>query len=223
MRPIWRRLNEEDGKKKKDNVVAKSSLKKIIAKFLTKAMLKFLPYIAVGLVGAGAIPWAIDILVNGRNNPEYVYEVIGGQDLNELIAIAGNEEDGYYLAYKEGLDEKLDKIVENYKDAGYQYVNKDILLKMIQAELYTQYPNLGGKIGHEAKVDETTATSGVGGTLKWPTSADATISSEFGLRDQPTAGASTNHKGIDIAVSEGTEVYACASGKVITATYDSGA
>lgn len=226
MRPIWRRLNEEDDKKKKDNVVvktAKSSLKKIIAKFLTKALLKVLPYIAVGLIGVGAISWALDILIDNKNNPEYVYEAIGKQDLNELIAVAGNEEDGYYLAYKEGLDEKLDEIVKKYEEGGYYYINKDILLKMIQAELYTQYPNLGGKIGHEAKVDETTATAGVGGTLKWPTSADATISSEFGLRDQPTAGASTNHKGIDIAVSEGTEVYACASGKVITATYDSGA
>lgn len=58
--------------------------------------------------------------------------------------------------------------------------------------------------------------------MKWPTDG-TTITSEFGLRDAPTSGASTNHKGIDIGVSEGTEVYACEAGKVITASYSESA
>ena len=53
--------------------------------------------------------------------------------------------------------------------------------------------------------------------MKWPTESTS-ISSNYGLRDSPTAGASSNHKGIDITVAEGTKVYACENGKVTTAT-----
>lgn len=48
-----------------------------------------------------------------------------------------------------------------------------------------------------------------------------TISSYFGKRSQPTKGASTNHKGIDIAVGMNTPVYAPANG-IVTAAYISG-
>lgn len=48
------------------------------------------------------------------------------------------------------------------------------------------------------------------------------ISSAFGLRDQPTAGASTDHKGIDYAVPVGTSVVASAGGTVIFAGVQSG-
>ena len=43
------------------------------------------------------------------------------------------------------------------------------------------------------------------------------IRSEFGLREQPTAGASKNHKGIDIAVPIGTPVKTITSGTVTKA------
>lgn len=40
------------------------------------------------------------------------------------------------------------------------------------------------------------------------------ITSLYGYRTSPTAGASSNHKGIDIGVAEGTKVYGTAAGKV---------
>lgn len=59
------------------------------------------------------------------------------------------------------------------------------------------------------------------GFLLWPVppeyGADS-VSSKFGPRNAPVAGASTFHRGIDIAVPTGTEVYAAAAGKVITAS-----
>ena len=44
--------------------------------------------------------------------------------------------------------------------------------------------------------------------------------SPFGEREQPTAGASTNHKGVDLAAPEGTSIGAAKSGTVLVAEYD---
>lgn len=61
------------------------------------------------------------------------------------------------------------------------------------------------------------------GTLSWPLPSPGRISSGFGKRVSPTAGASTYHKGLDIAIAAGTPVLASGSGKVVTATYSSSA
>ena len=44
------------------------------------------------------------------------------------------------------------------------------------------------------------------------------LSSPFGERESPTAGASSNHQGVDLAGPEGTPIYASRSGVVTTAT-----
>lgn len=49
----------------------------------------------------------------------------------------------------------------------------------------------------------------------------ARISSEFGPRRAPTAGASTYHRGRDYAAPTGTPIYASADGRVVTASYNS--
>ena len=53
----------------------------------------------------------------------------------------------------------------------------------------------------------------------WPCPGYTRISSTFGPRPQPTAGASTNHKGIDLAAPYGAAILASAAGKVTTSTY----
>lgn len=57
----------------------------------------------------------------------------------------------------------------------------------------------------------------------WPCPAYTRISSYFGPRPQPTAGASTNHKGIDLAAPYGSAILASAAGKVTTSTYSKSA
>lgn len=57
----------------------------------------------------------------------------------------------------------------------------------------------------------------------WPCPSSKRITSGFGNRAQPTAGASTNHKGIDIGASYGASIIAAASGRVTTAAYSSSA
>ncbi len=57
-------------------------------------------------------------------------------------------------------------------------------------------------------------------TYIWP--VYGRVSSNYGGRKSPKAGASTNHKGIDIAVSTGTSVMATSGGRVTTAGWQSG-
>lgn len=70
------------------------------------------------------------------------------------------------------------------------------------------------------KIEALTSMADFGGQFAWPLPAAYTrITSPFGNRTAPTAGASTNHKGIDIGAPEGTPVYASASGRVVTVAY----
>ena len=57
----------------------------------------------------------------------------------------------------------------------------------------------------------------------WPCPGYTRISSYFGPRPQPTAGASTNHKGVDLAAPYGSAILASAAGVVTTSTYSSSA
>lgn len=52
--------------------------------------------------------------------------------------------------------------------------------------------------------------------------ANGTQTSAFGPREAPTAGASTEHMGLDIGAAEGEPVKAILSGKVVSTGYDSG-
>ncbi len=49
-----------------------------------------------------------------------------------------------------------------------------------------------------------------------------TITSAFGYRKAPTAGASTNHQGVDMACDSGTPIYATRAGTVTKAAYQAG-
>lgn len=53
----------------------------------------------------------------------------------------------------------------------------------------------------------------------WPCPSSSRITSSFGGRSSPTEGASSNHKGIDIGASSGSDIIAAASGEVVVSTY----
>ena len=65
------------------------------------------------------------------------------------------------------------------------------------------------------------ASGAYNGTFIWP--VDSTyITSRYGERSAPTAGASTNHKALDIGARSGDPIYAAADGQVANATYNDG-
>ena len=53
----------------------------------------------------------------------------------------------------------------------------------------------------------------------WPCPSSSRITSQFGGRSSPTEGASTDHKGVDIGASTGSDILAAASGTVTISTY----
>ena len=206
----------------------KGKIKAKMAAWFTKTfiifVMKVLPIFLLVCMVHTAFSWIAD-LVESVKNPADIYEIMGIDNISDLICVAGNADDGYYLAYKQGIDEKLDEVVKRYNKGSRQYVKKDVIKKMLDAELYTQYPNLGGKIGKEADVkigESSNGGSDFSGTLYWPTDGTE-ITSYFGPREAPTAGASTNHGAIDIGVSTGTNVYACLDGTVTIAQYSDSA
>lgn len=73
-----------------------------------------------------------------------------------------------------------------------------------------------------AKASASDGDGGASGFI-WPCPASKRITSYFGPRKAPVAGASTYHKGIDIGASSGSAIVASAAGRVTTAAYSSSA
>lgn len=58
------------------------------------------------------------------------------------------------------------------------------------------------------------------GKFMWPSATSSRITSSFGKRNAPNAKATTNHRGIDIGATAGSNVLAADSGTVVTAGYN---
>lgn len=58
-----------------------------------------------------------------------------------------------------------------------------------------------------------------GGEFLWPCPASRRVTSDFGSRPSPTAGASSYHKGIDIGAPYGADIVSAADGVVFTTAY----
>ena len=83
-----------------------------------------------------------------------------------------------------------------------------------------------GSTTETTKATEATESTGSGGTSSayWMLPCNYTkLTSPFGYRDAPTAGASSYHQGVDLAAPEGTPIYASRAGTVTKATSSSSA
>ena len=137
-------------------------------------------------------------------------------NLDELSQNAQAEYDAIALAEDEAMQELL-KAMQEYA-----------------AQLAAQRTSYSGSTGG-GSTSSGAGTSGTGGangntsnasgtyngTFIWP--VDSTyITSRYGERSAPTAGASTNHKAVDIGAKSGDPIYAAADGQVASATYNNG-
>lgn len=91
----------------------------------------------------------------------------------------------------------------------------------------TTAPSSGGNTSNSSGTNSgtssgNTSTGSSGGTWLRPCSY-VKLTSPFGNREAPTAGASTYHQGVDLSAPKNTPVYATRSGRVTTATYGNSA
>lgn len=85
-----------------------------------------------------------------------------------------------------------------------QQAEEDRIQRMINQALATQ---------NSTTVSTITATGT--GTMLWPCPSTKYVTSEFGKRSQPTSGASTYHKGLDIGGAMGADIVAADSGTIL--------
>ena len=117
--------------------------------------------------------------------------------------------DNWYTTQRKTIQEPsagVRKIVAVTEYKNGKVVNREILKEEVYAEAVAKVVERGTKIPP---------------TYIKPISGGR-VSSNFGSRSAPTAGASTYHKGIDWAVATGTSVVAANAGRVVTAGWVSG-
>ena len=90
-------------------------------------------------------------------------------------------------------------------------------MRQIEEEMRRREEEARKKAQEEGKTYTTADLGNI--SFKWPCPASSRITSQFGDRESPTEGASSNHKGIDIGAASGSDILAAASGTVVIATY----
>lgn len=115
---------------------------------------------------------------------------------------------------KVSKESKVTKLTEDEKKIQKQIEDYNKELKDIDAKIRAQAQQASGVY-----------TGSFKGTLGWPLSSSShnynVITSGFGYRNISVAGATSNHRGIDIGVRTGTPVYASADGYVVSVMHTS--
>lgn len=117
-------------------------------------------------------------------------------------------------------EELLEKLLEEERKRQEEELRRQEELKKQEEQ---QNQNNGSNSNGQSNNNGGGSQGVASGNYRWPLNVSGTITSTFGYRDAPTAGASSYHKGIDIAVPSGTSVVAANGGTVTTASYQSAA
>ena len=159
------------------------------------------------------------------------YEATLEKDLKEVESVKADLE-----TEKDNLNttitEKNNKIAEYSKDIDAQTAMVEQYQKEIDAadaemaaiqkrldEQRAAQQQSGGSSGSSEPQYYTPS----GGSYMWPSTQCSRIISYLGPRSSPTAGASSNHKGIDIPCPTGSDIVASAAGTVVVSQYSSSA
>ncbi|MBQ1688668.1 MAG: peptidoglycan DD-metalloendopeptidase family protein [Lachnospiraceae bacterium] len=171
----------------------------------------------------------VNKIVDYDANMWNTYKTIKEEVTEKKAATEAKKEQLDILQEEVSLEQdNLNKIVEK-KAMKLEKYEKDIEGKSQEAKDYQKKLEKKEKEIEKLLLEQAMEADGgmeitvVEGGLRWPLGVSGTITSNFGPRKAPTAGASTYHKGIDIAAPVGTTIYAAADGVVTTATYSSSA
>ncbi len=194
----------------------------------------------------------IEILLESKtlsdflNNAEYI-STISEYDRDMLVKFQNvvktveEQEKVLQAEYKE-MEQMQDELIAKQESVKQMIASKNAEISDLKAEIGDNAKKLAAleKAAAEAarkKAEAAAAAaaassgnSGAGaavvsgnGTFTHPCPGLTRISSTFGWRAQPLPGASTNHKGMDMAAPTGTPIYAAASGTVVSAGYSGNA
>ena len=186
------------------------------------------------------------------NNAEYI-TTISQYDRNmltefqQIVEAVAEQEEMLKTEYAE-LETLQDSLIAKQEELNQLVEGKEEELKQISADLGATQERLAQlkeaaaaaarkqeELARLAKAQaEAQANAGSGGgagaavvsgngMFTHPCPGYSRISSEFGWREAPIAGAGNNHKGMDLAAPTGTPIYAAAAGTVTTARYSNSA
>lgn len=132
------------------------------------------------------------------------------QDDVESLLSAKNKE---LSQYESQIAVTQDQIEQYQQDIDAQ----EQKIKAIEAEIKRKEEEARKKAEQQGKKYETKNIGDL--KLIWPCPSSSRITSQFGGRESPVAGASSNHKGVDIGAATGADILAAASGEVTISTY----
>ncbi len=149
-----------------------------------------------------------------KENLEKAKEELANQKSEVKTAKAEAEKENTVLKNAKTVkNSQIAKLSEEEKQLQSKIDEFNAAIKKADAEIAKQ---LAASSGYQGSFS---------GTLSWPISTSSAnwniITSGYGMRDQPTAGASTNHKALDIGIRY-QPIYAPADGYVVTAQSVSG-
>lgn len=124
-----------------------------------------------------------------------------------------NEKSAELKRYEAQIDVKTAEATAYEKDIKAQ----EDAIKRIEAEIRRQEEEARKKAEAAGQKYNTVSIGNI--KFIWPCPASSRVTSGFGGRNSPTAGASSNHQGMDIGAPSGSNIIAAASGTVTIATY----
>ncbi len=145
-------FNKRNKNKDDENKIEKEAIKKfinIIKSVATFLFLKLFPIIFAGIMAMVLFDFITNVLVTPKETPKQIYSLLEIEDVKELVEVKGDETNGYYWDFKEGTNEKLEKVIEwSHSHPGMESLPSDVefMTLLIKAELCNQLPDLGGKI-----------------------------------------------------------------------------
>ncbi len=151
------------------------------------------------------------LVVAPKNSLSIKYTEVVDRDQTEPCEIQYQDDDSKYTTQKEVVQEGSDGM--SHVRAEITYINGievdfNVLDKQVLTEPVTRIVKRGTK---KVPRELTLASEG---DIPLPLKSYKRISEYFGQREAPTEGASTFHKGIDLAADKGTPIYASLDGTV---------